>query len=125
MLQRQNQNAVTQAPSRLSQTQTNQTLTSSQTPHDDIFSSTPQFTSQLDDFRNGGQGINSHLSGNSQLQTGNVEEFPPLNRNAATEMDADRQYGMLPSGPFSNYSSFMNINQGKNTFIHWLVKSTY
>jgi hypothetical protein len=45
-----------------------------------------QFANRLDDFRNGGQGISSQLSAGGQPQPSNIEEFPPLGRNAAAEL---------------------------------------
>ncbi|KAJ5565736.1 hypothetical protein N7535_007374 [Penicillium sp. DV-2018c] len=83
-VQRQQHPPSSQAPSRPSQPQGLPTPQQSQPAHDDMFPSGSQFANRLDDFRNGGQGISSQLGAGGQPQTGNIEEFPPLGRNAAT-----------------------------------------
>src|SRR5438034_2198679 len=80
------QPGTSQAPSRVSQTQILPSQQQPHTSHDDLFPSAAQFTSQLDDFRNGGQGIGGQLSRGNQPQTGDIDEFPPLGRNAPADI---------------------------------------
>ncbi|KAI5283247.1 hypothetical protein KEM54_002289 [Ascosphaera aggregata] len=79
--QQQKQHAVSipqQAPNRTSQP------SQQQFSHDDMFPSAAQFATQLDDYRNGGQGISGQLtvSSTQHLTTGNGDDFPPLVGNA-------------------------------------------
>ncbi|OJD16848.1 hypothetical protein AJ78_03038 [Emergomyces pasteurianus Ep9510] len=116
-IQRQSQTPTTsQPPSRVSQTQSqsHQTQSQSHASHEDLFPSATQFAAQLDDFRNGGQGISGQLSGGTQPQTGNIDEFPPLGRNAPADIGQERRASLLQSGPFGNYGggmAFSNLNQ--------------
>ncbi|PGH12882.1 hypothetical protein AJ79_03982 [Helicocarpus griseus UAMH5409] len=114
-IQRQAQTpATSQPPSRVSQTQSNQPQPQSHATHEDLFPSATQFTSQLDDFRNGGQGISGQLSGGSQPQTGNIEEFPPLGRNSQADIGQERRASILQSGGFGTYGggmAFPNLSQ--------------
>ncbi|EED20619.1 NOT2 family protein [Talaromyces stipitatus ATCC 10500] len=111
-----------QPPSRASQTQTH--FTQQQQPHDDVFPSGAQFANRLDDFRNGGQGISGQLAGGGQPQTGNIEEFPPLGRNAAdippggisrmNDIGQERRGSVLQSTGFGSYGpglAFSNQSQ--------------
>lgn len=101
-----------QAPSRTSQTQTH--YTQQQPSQDDVFPSGAQFANRLDDFRSGGQGISGQLGGGAQPQTGNIEEFPPLGRNAAdippggiharlNDIGQERRDSVLQSTGFGSY----------------------
>lgn len=100
-----------QPPSRASQTQTQ--FTQQQPIQDDVFPSGAQFANRLDDFRNGGQGISGQLGGGAQPQTGNIEEFPPLGRNAAdippggiprlNDIGQERRGSVLQSTGFGSY----------------------
>lgn len=74
-----------------------------------MFPSGTQFANRLDDFRNGGQGISSQLGVGGQPQTGNIEEFPPLGRNAAADLPLGRTGGLMQGAGFGNYGSGMCI----------------
>ncbi|WEW59718.1 transcriptional regulator [Emydomyces testavorans] len=107
LLQRQPQPPVaSQAPSRASQTQSNPPSQ----PHisrDDLFPSGSQFATQLDDFRNGGQGISGQLSNNPQPQTGNIEDFPPLAKHASTDLGPERRESLVQAGSMGSYGNSM------------------
>ncbi|OKL57101.1 hypothetical protein UA08_07553 [Talaromyces atroroseus] len=101
-----------QPPSRTSQTQTH--FAQQQPSQDDVFPSGAQFANRLDDFRNGGQGISGQLGGGGQPQTGNIDEFPPLGRNAAdippggiqarlNDIGQERRGSVLQSTGFGSY----------------------
>ena len=107
-VQRQQLPPTSQAPSRSSQPQGLPTPQQSQQPHDDMFPSGSQFANRLDDFRNGGQGISSQLGVGAQPQTGNIEEFPPLGRNAAAELPLGRTGGLMQGAGFGNYGTGMS-----------------
>ncbi|KMP06358.1 VIP2 protein [Coccidioides immitis RMSCC 3703] len=113
LLQRQLQPPVSsQAPSRASQTQSNQP-SQSHTSRDDLFPSGSQFATQLDDFRNGGQGISGQLSSNNQPQTGNIEEFPPLGKQTPGDLGQDRRESLMQSSNLASYGNTMTYaNQG-------------
>ncbi|KAJ5363079.1 hypothetical protein N7541_003923, partial [Penicillium brevicompactum] len=118
-VQRQQLPPSSQAPSRSSQPQGLPTPQQSQPPHDDMFPSGTQFANRLDDFRNGGQGISSQLGVGGQPQTGNIEEFPPLGRNAAADLPLGRTGGLMQGTGFGNYgpglgSSRSPVNQVPN-----------
>lgn len=72
-----------------------------------MFPSGAQFANRLDDFRNGRQGINSQLAAGTQPQTGNIDEFPPLGRNAAPELPNARRESLMQNAGFGGYSSGM------------------
>lgn len=74
-----------------------------------MFPSGTQFANRLDDFRNGGQGISSQLGVGGQPQTGNIEEFPPLGRNAAADLPLGRTGGLMQGTGFGNYGPGMCI----------------
>ncbi|KAJ5112533.1 hypothetical protein N7532_000578 [Penicillium argentinense] len=118
-VQRQQHAPTSQPPSRASQTQSHGVQQQSQ-PHDDMFPSGAQFANRLDDFRNGGQGISSQLGAGSQPQTGNIDEFPPLGRNAAAELGQDRRGSLIQAPGFGGYNSAgigtsrSPVNQGPN-----------
>ena len=45
------------------------------------------------------------LSGTSQPQTGNVEEFPPLGRNGNEEAEQDRRGSLMQNAAFGGFSN--------------------
>ncbi|PYI17703.1 NOT2 family protein [Aspergillus violaceofuscus CBS 115571] len=111
------QHATSQAPSRPPQTQTQHPQQQSQPAHDDVFPSGAQFANRLEDFRNGGQGISGQLSAGGQPQTGNIEEFPPLGRNAPADLSQDRRGSLMQGTGLGNYSSgipFSGVNQSQS-----------
>ena len=65
----------------------------------------PSFNSTLDDFRNGGQGGVGQLSNAGQSQSTNVDEFPPLGRNAHGEIGQDRRGNLMQSAASGMFSS--------------------
>lgn len=104
-VQRQQGPPTTQPPSRTSQTPSNPPQQQGQQPsHDDLFPSGVQFANRLDDFRNGGQGISGQLGG-GQPQTGSIDEFPPLGRNAAAEIGQGRRGSMMQNAGFGGYNA--------------------
>ncbi|KAK5806212.1 hypothetical protein VI817_000470 [Penicillium citrinum] len=118
-VQRQQHPPTSQPPSRTSQTPSHPGQQPSQPPHDDMFPSGAQFANRLDDFRNGGQGISSQLGAGNQPQTGNIDEFPPLGRNAAAELAQDRRSSLMQAPGFGGYTSGIGssrspVNQGPN-----------
>ncbi|KAF9893838.1 hypothetical protein FE257_010008 [Aspergillus nanangensis] len=98
------QHPTSQAPSRAGQTQSHPQQPS-QPSQDDVFPSGAQFANRLDDFRNGGQGISGQLGAGTQPQTGNIDEFPPLGRNAPAELNQDRRGSLMQSAGFGNYGA--------------------
>jgi CCR4-NOT transcription complex subunit 2 len=86
--------------------------------HEDLAGSVPnQFSGGGDEYRFGGQGGVGQLSGGTQPQTGNIEEFPPLG-GAAGEIGPDRRTGMIQSaaayGSNPNGGSFPGLGQTRN-----------
>ncbi|KAF2748757.1 hypothetical protein M011DRAFT_421050 [Sporormia fimetaria CBS 119925] len=65
-----------------------------------------QYSAGGDDFRYGGQAGVGQLSGATQPQTDNIEDFPPL-RAGAGEVGPDRRTGMI-----QNAAAYNNVNQG-------------
>jgi CCR4-NOT transcription complex subunit 2 len=115
-IQRQQPPPTSQPPSRVSQTPSYPQQQQSQLSHDDLFPSGSQFANRLDDFRNGGQGLGSQLGAGGQPQTGNIEEFPPLGRNAPAELGQDRRSSLLQNAGFGNYGAgigFTGMNQAQ------------
>lgn len=111
------QHATSQAPQRPPQTQPQHPQQQSQPAHDDVFPSGAQFANRLEDFRNGGQGISGQLSAGGQPQTGNIEEFPPLGRNAPADLSQDRRGSLMQGAGLGNYSSgmpFSGVNQSQS-----------
>ncbi|KAI1926600.1 transcriptional regulator [Ophidiomyces ophidiicola] len=104
LLQRQPQAPAAQGLPRGPQPQPNQ-ISQSHTSRDDLFPSASQFASQLDDFRNGGQGISGQLSSSNQPQTGNIEEFPPLGKQS--DLDQDRRESLIQGGHLGGYGNSM------------------
>lgn len=101
---------TTQAPSRTPQTQ-NHFSQQSQPSQDDLFPSGAQFANRLDDFRNGGQGISGQLGAGGQPQTGNIEEFPPLGRNAHADIGQERRSSLLQGAGFGSYGHGLAFSQ--------------
>ncbi|KAI9843101.1 MAG: hypothetical protein M1838_002873 [Thelocarpon superellum] len=72
-----------------------------QPPHqDNLFPSSSQFVSGLDDFGFGAPNTVGPLTGSSQPKTGSIDEFPPLGRNANGEIGQARGAGGVQHGPF-------------------------
>jgi CCR4-NOT transcription complex subunit 2 len=104
-----------------------QTAQSSTTPHqllqgqlheDEIGSAQRQFSSTGgDDFRYGGQAGVGQLSGGTQPQTGNIEEFPPLGGGAG-DVGPDRRTGLIQDaaayGNNANSNTFPGLGQTRN-----------
>ena len=86
--------------------------------HDDGVGSAPgQFSAGGDDYRFGGQAGVGQLSGSSQPQTGNIDEFPPLGGSAG-EIGPDRRTGMIQNaaayGANANANAFPGLGQTRN-----------
>ena len=94
---------ASQPPSRASQSQGPQPQPQTHASHDDLLPSGTQFAAQLDDFRNGGQGISGQLAGGSQPQPGSIEEFPPLGKDSAGEISQERRESLLQSSGLGSY----------------------
>lgn len=112
------QHPTSQAPSRAPQAQNQLPQQQSQPSHDDVFPSGSQFANRLDDYRNGGQGISGQLGGGAQPQTGNIEEFPPLGRNIATDIGQDRRSSLMQGAGFGAFNTglpFTGVNQAQTT----------
>jgi CCR4-NOT transcription complex subunit 2 len=74
-----------------------------------------QYAGTGDDYRFGGQAGVGQLSGTTQPQTGNIEEFPPLG-GAAGEAGPDRRTGMIQNAAYganANVSAFPGLGQGQ------------
>lgn len=76
-----------------------------QQQHDDLFAGFPPVANGLDEFRLGGQSGVGQISSMSQPQTTNIDEFPPLGRNANGEIGQDRRGGLLHNAAFGGYSN--------------------
>ncbi|KAL2872350.1 NOT2/NOT3/NOT5 family protein [Aspergillus lucknowensis] len=110
------QHPTSQPPSRGPQTQSHLPQHQNQSSNDDLFPSGPQFANRLDDYRNGGQGISGQLGGATQPQTGNIDEFPPLGRNAPTDLGQDRRSSLMQGAGFGGFNTnlqFSGANQGQ------------
>ncbi|ORY09513.1 hypothetical protein BCR34DRAFT_625700 [Clohesyomyces aquaticus] len=85
--------------------------------HEEIgVSGQSRFSAVGDDYRFGGQSGVGQLSGTSQPQTGNIEEFPPLG-GAGNDVGPDQRSGMIQnaafgSGPTTN--AFPGLGQTRN-----------
>lgn len=74
-----------------------------------------QYSATGDDYRFGGQAGVGQLSGSTQPQTGNIEEFPPLG-GAAGEAGPDRRTGMIQNAAYggnANTGAFPGLGQGQ------------
>lgn len=101
----QQQHSINQQIHVQSQQQNRQAQDPSQQNGEDLFSAAAQFPSNIDDYRHGGQGGVGQLSGSSQPQTGNIEEFPPLGRNGNDESEQDRRGSLMQSAAFGGFSN--------------------
>ncbi|KAI9821223.1 MAG: hypothetical protein M1827_003957 [Pycnora praestabilis] len=103
----QQQSAISQPSSQplQQQQQPPQPQSQPQQQHDDLFPTSSQFTNGLDDYRFGGQGGVGQLSGSSQPQTGNIDEFPPLGRNGNGEIGQDRRGGLMQNAAFGSHAN--------------------
>lgn len=76
-----------------------------------------QFSAGGDEYRFGGQAGVGQLSGSTQPQTGNIEEFPPLGGGAG-DVGPDRRTGMIQNaaayGSNANSSAFPGLGQTRN-----------
>ncbi|KAF2705676.1 NOT2 family protein [Pleomassaria siparia CBS 279.74] len=75
-----------------------------------------QFSGGGDEYRFGGQGGVGQLSGGTQPQTGNIEEFPPLGGGAG-EIGPDRRTGMIQNAAAfggSANAAFPGLGQTRN-----------
>lgn len=97
--------------------------------NDDLFPSSSQFANGLDDYRFGGQNAVGQLTGSSQPQTTNIEEFPPLGRTGNGEIGQDRREGMMQQNGFggpsngNEYGQHMTL-QGRNNILRAMSGST-
>lgn len=70
-----------------------------------------------DEYRFGGQAGVGQLSGGSQPQTGNIDEFPPLG-GAGGDVGPDRRTGMIQNaaayGGNANANAFPGLGQSRN-----------
>jgi CCR4-NOT transcription complex subunit 2 len=101
----QQQHNVNQTASAQTQQQSQPTQDSLLQNSDDLFSTASHFPSSIDDYRHGGQGGVGQLSGSSQPQTGNIEEFPPLGRNGNEESEQDRRGSLMQNAAFGGFSN--------------------
>jgi CCR4-NOT transcription complex subunit 2 len=90
-----------------------------QTPgHDDTVGSAPgPFSAVGDDYRFGGQAGVGQLSGSSQPQTGNIDEFPPLGGSGG-DVAPDRRTGLIQNaaayGANATANAFPGLGQTRN-----------
>jgi CCR4-NOT transcription complex subunit 2 len=107
------QQVVSQAQSAAPQSTQAQSRQSSQTSsHDDVFPSSAQFSSGLDEFRQGSQGIGGQMSAGSQPQTGSIDEFPPLGRNISEDLSQERRGSIMQSAGFGGYGGSLGFGGG-------------
>lgn len=87
-----------------------------QTHEDGVGNAQNQFSAGGDDYRFGGQSGVGQLSGSSQPQTGNIDEFPPL--GGSVDVVPDRRTGMIQNaaayGGSANASAFPGLGQTRN-----------
>lgn len=95
------------------QSQQNQELSPQNS--EDLFSPNSRFNNALDDYRHGGQGGVGQLSGSSQPQTGNIEEFPPLGRNSNDDAGHDQRGNLIQSAAFGGFSSTNSFSLASNS----------
>ena len=101
----QQQQQASSQPLAQQQAPTQQPPDHSQQPSEEWFTTASQFTAGLDDYRHGGQGGVGQLSGSTQPQPGNIEEFPPLSRNGNGENGHDRRGSLMQNAAFGGYPS--------------------
>lgn len=83
--------------------------------HDDgVGAAQNQFSGGGDDYRFGGQSGVGQLSGSSQPQTGNIDEFPPL--GGSVDVGPDRRTGMIQNAAAygGNANAFPGLGQTRN-----------
>ena len=97
------------------QQHTHQGQDTAQRGTEDLFTASSQFTSGLDDYRNGGHGGLGQLSGTSQPQTGNIDEFPPLARNGTDETGQDRRGSLMQNAAFSSFPNPNSFSLSQNS----------
>lgn len=87
-----------------------------QTHDEGVGAAQGQFSAGGDDYRFGGQSGVGQLSGSSQPQTGNIDEFPPLGGSA--DIGPDRRTGMIQNaaayGGSTNTNAFPGLGQTRN-----------
>lgn len=66
-----------------------------------MFPSATQFATQLDDYRNGGQGISGQLA-----EAGSSDEFPPLGRDGVSQQQQQEQQ--------QQQQQIQDLNQGQS-----------
>jgi CCR4-NOT transcription complex subunit 2 len=103
--QRQQQVSTQTQPTPSQPTQGQPQPPSQQSSHDDVFPSAGQFSSGIDDFRHGTQGMSGQMSATSQPQTGSIDEFPPLGRNISGELGQERRGSIMQGTGFGAYGS--------------------
>lgn len=98
----------------------------SQSSNEDSYPSASQFSNGLDEFRPRGQIIGDQAPGSSQPQTTNIEEFPPLGRDASAAvgsrdplLDAasERRGSLIQNtgfGAYTNGMAFASMTQQRN-----------
>lgn len=99
------------AAAQLPQQQSQQPQDAPPSTADDPYSANSRFSSGVDEYRHGGQGGMGQLSGSSQPQTGNIDEFPPLGRNGNDDSGHDPRGSLMQSaafGGFSNANAFVS-----------------
>ena len=101
----QQQHVVNQQNSAQIQQQNQQVQDLTQQNTEELFSAASQFSSGIDDYRHGGQGGVGQLSGSSQPQPGDIEEFPPLGRNGNEDTEQDRRGSLMQSAAFGGFSN--------------------
>ena len=100
-----------QVTAQLPPQQNQQSQDASQPTADELFSPSSRFSTGIDEYRHGGQGGMGQLSGSSQPQTGNIDEFPPLGRNGNDESGHDPRGSLMQNaafGGFSNANAFVS-----------------
>lgn len=88
-----------------------------QTHEEGASSGQSQFPGGGDDYRFGGQAGVGQLSGASQPQTGNIDEFPPLGGGGGGEAGPDRRTGMIQNAAFGSSmttNAFAGLGQARN-----------
>ncbi|KAF2180539.1 hypothetical protein K469DRAFT_592262 [Zopfia rhizophila CBS 207.26] len=88
-----------------------------QSHEDGVGSVQGQFSGGGDEYRFGGQAGVGQLSGSSQPQTGNIDEFPPLGGGGG-DVGPDRRTGMIQNaaayGNNANANAFPGLGQTRN-----------
>ncbi|KAI9848862.1 MAG: hypothetical protein M1837_006378 [Sclerophora amabilis] len=77
-----------------------------------IFPTSSQFSSNLDDFRFGGQDAIGQLPGSSQPKTGSIDDFPPLGRTGNGDLGQERRSSLIQNAGFGGQSNTSGIGFG-------------